>query len=209
VVVGVIEGIRDVSPDRPSGGQVFWPFQQSARWELTWLVRGEFDRSDLIAAVRREVREVDADLSIATVSSLVALLHAATAEARFVAMLGTIFSGLALGLAAHGLYSVVTYLAVQRFREMGLRMVLGAQANDVLKRVLWKGLQLGALGVALGLVGSVALTRFLESLRYGVSPRDPVTLVAVAALFLLVAVAASLLPALRATRVDPLAMIRS
>jgi ABC-type antimicrobial peptide transport system permease subunit len=79
----------------------------------------------------------------------------------------------------------------------------------VLKRVLWKGLQLGALGVALGLVGSVALTRFLESLLHGVSPRDPVTLVAVAALFLLVAVAASLLPALRATRVDPLAMIRS
>lgn len=83
-------------------------------------------------------------------------------------MLGTIFSGLALGLAALGLYSVVRYLAVQRFREMGLRMVLGAQANDVLKRVPWKGLQLGAL-----------------------------------------AVAASLLPALRATRVDPLAMIRS
>jgi ABC-type antimicrobial peptide transport system permease subunit len=124
-------------------------------------------------------------------------------------MLCTIFSGLALGLAAHGLYSVVTYLAVQRFREMGLRMVSGAQANHVLKRVLWKGLQLGALGVALGLVGSVALTRFLESLLHGVSPRDPVTLVAVAALFLLVAVAASLLPALRATRVDPLAMIRS
>ncbi len=115
---------------------------------------------------------------------------------------------LALVVAALGLYSVVTYVAIQRMREFGLRMVLGARREQVLNDVLRDGVKLGALGIAVGLATALALTRFLGSLLYGVSPTDPLTLGGVAVFFLTVVVVASLGPAVRATHVDPVTAMR-
>jgi predicted permease len=209
VVVGVVEDVRDVSPARPSGGQVYWPFAQSARWELTWAVRTErADPADLLPDIRREVRAVSPDLAVASERSMDELLAGATDEARFVALLGGVLATLALVVAALGLYSVVTYVAIQRMREFGLRMVLGARREQVLNDVLRDGVKLGALGIAVGLATALALTRFLGSLLYGVSPTDPLTLGGVAVFFLTVVVVASLGPAVRATHVDPVTAMR-
>jgi ABC-type antimicrobial peptide transport system permease subunit len=119
-----------------------------------------------------------------------------------------VYSGLALLLAAVGLYGVMAYAVTQRTHEICVRMALGAQAGDVLGLMLRHGLKLTALGVALGLAGAFGLTRQLRTMLYSTSPTDPVTFGSVAALLLLVALAASYLPARRATRVDPLLALR-
>lgn len=207
VVVGVIEDIRDVSPARPSGGQVFWPFRQSARWELTWALRSD-NHDELLSAVRREVQTVSPDLAVAAVTPMEELVHTATGDSRFVALLGGVFSLLALLLAGLGLYGVISFVAIQRTREYGLRMVLGAERGTILNDVLRDGLKLGSIGVLLGLIAAFGVTRFLESLLYGVSPTDLRTLTAVGMFFLAVALLASLGPALRATRADPMTTMR-
>ncbi|HKJ01071.1 MAG TPA: ADOP family duplicated permease, partial [Longimicrobiales bacterium] len=207
-VVGVVADVRDVSPARPSGGQLFWPFAQSARWELTWVVRAEDDATALLPRIREEVRAVSPDLAVANVALMDDLRREATGDVRFVALLGGIFSVLALALAALGLYGVVTYVAVQRAPEFGLMMVLGARPRRILGEVLRSGVVLGGAGVAVGTVAAVGLTRFLRSLLYGVSPTDVWTFGGVASFFLVVVLAASLGPALRAVRVDPAAIMR-
>jgi putative ABC transport system permease protein len=120
-----------------------------------------------------------------------------------------VFSSLALALAAIGLYGVIAYSVVQRTQEIGIRMAIGAQRRDVLELVLRGGLKLVLIGVAFGLAGSLALTRILRSQLFGVTAHDPFTFVTIAALLLVVATLACLLPALRATRVDPLVALRA
>jgi ABC-type antimicrobial peptide transport system permease subunit len=166
------------------------------------------DPADLLPDIRREVRAVSPDLAVAGERSMDELLAGATEEARFVALLGGVLATLALVVAALGLYGVVTYVAIQRMREFGLRMVLGARREQVLNDVLRDGVKLGALGIAVGLATALALTRFIGSLLYGVSPTDPLTLGGVAVFFLTVVVVASLGPAVRATHVDPVTAMR-
>lgn len=208
-IIGVIRDIRDRSPGRPSGGQVFWPFGQSPRWELTWYVRTGGDAAALADAVEREVRAVRPRLAPARVAPMAAYVEVATGLTRFLALVGTIFSALALVLAAIGLYGVVAFMTVQRTHEIALRVVVGASRGEILRRVVGHGLRVGLAGVGVGLVGSLVLTRFMTALVYGVSPTDPRTLVGVALLLLCVTVAASLAPARRAARVDPVASLRA
>lgn len=208
IVVGVIRDIRDRSPAHPSRGQVFWPFAQSPRWELTWYLRTADDPAALAGAVRQQVRAVDPGLAAAGVTRMAEYVGSATALTRFLALVGSVFSALALGMAAIGLYGVVSSVAAQRTHELGMRVILGAAPPDLLRDVLGYGLRIGGIGVALGLLAALGMARFLGGLVYGVSPRDPTTLAGVAGTLLLAAMMASALPARRAARSDPLSALR-
>jgi predicted permease len=208
VVVGVIRDVRDRSPARPSVGQVFWPFAQSARWELTFFARASGEPAALAADVESAVAAVDPDLAAAAVAPMDDYVRVATALTRFLALVATVFSGLALLMASIGLYGVIAFVTIQRTHELGMRVVLGATRSELLGGVLLHGLRVGGIGAAVGVLATLGLTRFLSSIVYGVSPRDPVTLAGVCALLIAVALAASLAPARRATRVDPLVALR-
>jgi predicted permease len=208
MVVGVVRDIRDRSPSRPSGGQVFWPFGQSPRWELTYFVRTAGDPAALAEAVQREVRAVSPDLAPARLAPMADYVEVATGLTRFVALVGSIFSALAVLLAMIGLYGVVAFVTIQRTQEIAVRMVVGASRTEVLRGIVGQGLKVGVIGVVWGLAASLWFTRYMRGLVYGVSPHDPVTLALAGLLLLAVAAGASLLPALRAVTVDPVTALR-
>lgn len=209
VVVGVVEDVRDVALTRPSAGQLFWPFSQAARWELTFVVSTRSDLATLGPVIENTVRAVHGDLVPARIVALDEYVSAATEEARFVALMGGLFSMLALVLASVGLYGVVMYLAVRRAREFGLRLVLGARPETLVRAVVGDGLRLGLAGVFAGVLLSLGLTRLIGSFLFDVSPWDPLTFVGTAVLLVLITMGASYLPARRASRTDPMAVLRS
>ncbi|MEZ4416877.1 MAG: ABC transporter permease [Gemmatimonadota bacterium] len=208
VVVGVIRDLRDRSPSRPSEGQVFWPYAQSPRWELTWFVRTAGVPALSSEQLLREAQAVRPELTVSDVRPMESYARQATALTRFLALVGSAFALVALTVAALGLYGVVTFVTLQRTPEFGMRIALGASARRVLSGVLRQGVRIGALGVTLGVVLSISLARYLESLVYGVEARDPLTVGSVAALLLVVALVSSMGPALRATRTDPAIALR-
>jgi len=161
------------------------------------------DPLDVAGAVRDEIRRMDANLPIAHVRSMDEVVAAALATPRLTGFLLGTFAAIALTLAAVGIYGVLAYLVSQRTPEIGIRLAIGADRSHVLGLVLRHGLSLAAAGVVIGLIGAFALTRLMQSLLYEVEPNDPITFVAVAAGLLVVALVASLMPALRATRVSP------
>ena len=160
-------------------------------------------------AVRDEIRQMDASLPVANVRSMNEVVAAALATPRLTGFLLGAFAAIALALAAVGIYGVLAYLVSQRTREIGIRLAIGADRSQVLGLVLRHGLSLAAIGIVIGLVGALALTRLMQGLLYGVRPNDPITFVAVAAALLLIALLASLLPARRATRVSPTIALRA
>jgi len=208
VVVGVADDVRDRSPSVPSAGQVFWPFAQSARWELTYVVRTVGDPGAILDDVRGAIAGLQRNLAPLDVRTMDEYVADATAQNRFVALLGAVFSSLAFVLGALGLYGVITYSTAQRSQELGIRVVVGARTVDIVKDVVREGVLLGLSGVAIGVVAAFGLTRFLGSLLYDVSPTDPATFIGTSLAFLAIAVCASVGPALRATRVDPLESMR-
>lgn len=208
VIVGVIRNLRDHSPKRESHGQVYWPFAQSARWELTYAVRTEGDPTVLAGQVRELASSVNPDLAVANVRTLGSYVDDALGETRFTSLLGGVFSALALILAGLGLYGVVSYSTLRRSKELGLRLTLGAQGRDLFFSVLREGLLLGAVGVAIGLVGAGMMTRYLSTLLFEVDPLDPVVFGGVGIVLLALSILASAGPALRASRLDPIRSIQ-
>jgi ABC-type antimicrobial peptide transport system permease subunit len=160
-------------------------------------------------AVRAAVREVDPDQPIAEVQTMDQLVSSALGPRRFAMVLLAIFAAVALVLAAVGIYGVMSFDVARRSQEIGVRMALGAQAGEVLRLVLRQGLVLAGIGVLLGVLGSLALTGLIRSQLYEMSAVDPVTFGLVVVLLLAVASLASLVPARRATRVDPLSAMRA
>jgi len=160
------------------------------------------------AAIRQEVRKIDKDLPVTDVANLPDLIEASVAQPRFRTFLLGLFAAMALVLAAIGIFGVISHSVSQRTREIGIRVALGAQSKDVLKQVLQEGARLAAVGLALGLAGSLAATRLIATLLFGVKPADPLTFVVVAVILVSVTLAASYIPARRATRVDPTVALR-
>ena len=154
------------------------------------------------------VAAIDGNLPLPTVQTVNESLSSFTAEPRFRAELFSLFSALALLLAAVGIYGVLSQRVSQRTQEIGIRVALGARRDDVLRLILGEGLRLTFIGIAIGIAGSLALARFLSSMLYGVTPTDPLTIAAVSCLLLLVALFACYLPARRAVRLDPLIALR-
>jgi putative ABC transport system permease protein len=162
----------------------------------------------LVEAVRREVWKLDKNQPVSNVAAMESLVSAFTAEPRFYMYLLSTFAALALTLGAIGIYGVMSYWVAQRTHEIGVRMALGAQSKDVLRMVLRQSVVMTAVGLALGIGGALALTRFLTGMIYGLTAKDPAAFASVSALLAIVAVAASCIPARRATKVDPMIALR-
>jgi putative ABC transport system permease protein len=208
-VVGVVKDVRQFELAADPKPQMYISYAQAGFFAPRHLVvSSEGDPAALAGAVRRAVWEVDKDQPVSDVRTMREVLSESLARQRFSMLLLGIFAAVALVLAAVGLYGVMSYTVAQRTREIGLRMALGAQRLDVLRMVVGQGLKLVLLGVALGLLASLALTRVMASLLYGISATDPATLITISLVLIAVAMLASYIPARRATRVDPLIALR-
>jgi predicted permease len=209
-VIGIVANVRHGSLEVDGGGEMYLNIRQLSDWNaMEMVVRSVRAAESLVPDVRAALSAYDPSLPSGEFYELGRLIDNAVAPRKLVTRLLGFFSSLALVLAAIGLYGVIAYSVVQRTQEIGIRMAVGAQRSDVLKLIVSGGLKLVLIGVALGLVGAFALTRLLESLLFGVSAKDPTIFLGNAALLTAVAAIACLLPALRATKVDPLTALRS
>jgi putative ABC transport system permease protein len=207
-IVGVVGDVRYDKLDGETFPMVYWTQPQLTYSEMTFVVRTEGDPASLAGAARRVVQSIDPQQPVADVRTMESWVGESVSRARFGTLLLTIFSGLALLLAAVGIYGVMAYTVAQRQQEIGIRMALGAQTRDVLRMIMRQGMGMTMVGVALGLAGGLALTRVISGLLYGVSATDPLTFAGVALLLTLVALVACLIPARRATKVDPMIALR-
>ncbi len=207
-IVGIVGNVRQTSLDAEAGPHMYIPYYQTPLSYATLLVRTLADPNAASAAVKHEVLAVDPRQPIYSIRAMEQIISNSLADRRFNLTLLGIFAGVALMLAAIGIYGVMSYSVTQRTREIGIRVALGAQGSDVLRLVVGQGLRLVALGVALGLLAALALTRLMKSLLYSVSATDPVTFIVIALLLTSVALLACYLPARRATKVVPLVALR-
>jgi putative ABC transport system permease protein len=214
-IVGVVGDVKHFSLDGEPAPHIYLPIQQAHEDGVAWLTNNQYwllrttvDPLTLSAAAGRAIQAVDRNVPTSIIRTMEQYLAASVAPRRFNLWLLTVFAGAALILAASGLYGVISYGVAQRRHEIGIRVALGAQAGDVLKLVIGQGMALAIIGVALGLVVALALTRLMESLLFGVGSTDPLTFTAIALLLMLVALLACYIPARRATKVDPLVALR-
>jgi putative ABC transport system permease protein len=213
-VVGIVDNIRQLGLDQEPA-QVFVDLRQfpasprvlSSAPPLYYAVRTE-DQAGAIASIRSIVREFDSRAAVDNVATMSQLVSNSIARPRLYAVLLGVFATVAVLLAAIGIYGVMAYSVARRTREIGIRLALGAARTDVIRLVAGQSFALTAIGIAIGLVGAAALTRYLGGLLFGLTPLDPLTFVAVAATFAVIAMFAALIPATRATRVDPLIALR-
>ncbi|HEV8385324.1 MAG TPA: ABC transporter permease [Candidatus Acidoferrales bacterium] len=207
-IVGVVGDIKQYMLEDPSVAQIWTAYAQNPHIFATLAVRTSGDAMNMANAVRSAVWTVDKDQPVWKVRTMEMLLDRAVGQRRFVLQLLGAYSGVALLLAAIGIYGVIAYSFSQRTHEIGIRLALGAQARDVLAMVLRQGLRLTLLGVAAGLVAAFALTRWMEKLLFDVKATDPLTYAGVGVLLTAVALAACWVPARRASRVDPMVALR-
>lgn len=208
-VVGVVGHVYRSGPAKEGEPQIYFPFAQHVQTPLSYILRTSVDPLTVLQAVRREVAAIDPDLPIARVASMETLESAALAKERFNALVLGLFAATALLLSAIGLYGVMAYLVTQRQAEIGIRLALGGGPRDVARLVIGDGMRMALAGIALGTVVSLALARVLEGLLYGIEPTDPVTYAVIGATLAIVALAASALPARRATKADPASALRT
>jgi putative ABC transport system permease protein len=207
-VVGVIRHIQHHALTRQVRGQIYIPFSQSVRWHISFVVRTGGDPSALAGPARAVIASIDKDLAIAKLRPMSFYLDRAMAATRFTMVLAAIFGGLALLLAAIGIYGVVGYSVAQRTAEFGVRIALGAQRGDIIRHVMREGMALAIAGITIGCAGALGLSRFLATLLFGVSPVDPVTFGSAALVLAFSALAACWLPAQRAAAREPIAVLR-
>lgn len=207
-IVGVMADIKNSSLARETRPMVYMSYQQ---WEFPWgflTVRAKGDLAALAPIITKNVRKLNPEQPLAQFESMASITANATARPRFRSMLLGFFALAALVLASVGIYGVMAYSVTQRTHEMGIRMALGAEKSDVMTIVLRQGLKLTLLGVAIGLAGSMALTRVLENQLFGVTPTDTSTFIGVSAALVVAALAACVAPAWRAARTHPMTALR-
>ena len=207
-IVGVVGNIRQESITDKAIPELYIPFSQMPMNGTTVMVRTTSDPLAIAGAVRNEVLAIDNNQPIYEVKTLAQRVNEVAAVSRSLMVLLGSFALLAVLLSAVGIYGIVSYSVTQRTHEIGIRMALGARTGNVLSLIMKNGLTLVLTGIAIGIAGALALTRFLTTLLFGVTPTDSVTFVVVAIIFFVIALIASLIPALRATRVDPLEALR-
>ena len=208
-IVGIVGDVKDTPSAAEAEPAFYWPLAQNI-WqrEVFLAVRTEVDPFTLVEPVRREVLALDKDLAVSDVNTLEQIAAAAVNGPRFALLLVAVFAGVALALAAVGIYGVMSYSVGQRTHEIGIRLALGARKGDVLRLVIKQGIVLVLIGAAIGVVSAFALTRVMATLLYGVSATDPLTFAGISLLLVAVALAACYLPARRAMRVDPMVALR-
>ncbi|HXI20400.1 MAG TPA: FtsX-like permease family protein, partial [Gemmatimonadales bacterium] len=207
-VIGVVGHTMHEGLDGGRRVQLYFPVRQSALPSLNYILRTTGDPMGVLGAARAAVREVDPDLPVSNANTMEQLIEASTGPRRFSMVLLAFFSGLAALLASVGLYGVMSYTVAQRSKELGVRLALGANPGEVLGLVLRQGMRLVLLGVGLGLVAALALTRVLQRMLFDLSATDPVTFVLIALLLVAVTLVATWMPARRATLVDPAVVLR-
>jgi putative ABC transport system permease protein len=213
-IVGVLKDVKQGGVDAKTGTELYFSYPQlpayfgQAPRNMNVVLRSTLATPTLAPAIRAAVASLDPALPVVKLRSMDDVFSDAVSRPRFLAQLLGIFASVALALAALGTYGVLAYSVAERRREIGIRMALGADQRGVLGMVLSQGMTLAVGGLVLGMLGAIGLTRLASTLLFGVSPADPLTFGSVAAFILLVALAACIIPARRATRVDPLVALR-
>jgi putative ABC transport system permease protein len=216
-IIGVVADVRETGLNKNPEPVMYIPIVQltdilttlnNKVISTTWVVRTKTEPYSLSADIQRELRVASGGLPVAHIRSMEQVTAESTARTNFNMILLSIFAGVALLLAAIGIYGLMAYSVQQRTHEIGIRMALGARTINVLLLVLREGLSLAVAGIVLGVLGATWLTQAIKSLLFRVSPNDPLTLAFVGALLLFVAAAATYVPARRATKVDPIVALR-
>jgi predicted permease len=208
-VVGVVGRVKQDALDSDPRIAMYFPHSQFTTRALNVVVRAGGDPAQLTSAVRNEISTLDPDLPIYNVKTMEERVSASLATRRFAMLLLTVFAVVAMGLAALGVYGVLAYLVNQSTRELGIRLALGATPRDVLLLIVRHGIGVTMAGVAIGITGAFVAARFMESLLFEVGAADPLTFLMVPTVLAAAALAASLAPALRASRVEPLVALRT
>jgi len=208
-IVGVVADTKMYGLANPARLEIYVPFRQAASNGMVLLVKSGQEPTALVSAIRSVVASIDKEQPIFGVATMQDVVSASMATQRITLILLGLFSGLALVLAAIGIYGVIAYSVAQRANEIGIRMALGAQRADVLRLVLAQGAKISAAGIVIGGAASVGLARFMTNLLYAVRALDPATFTAAALMLALIAMVAAYIPARRTLRVDPLIALRS
>jgi putative ABC transport system permease protein len=209
-VIGVVKDVRQNDFIAQPKMQMYFAYRQLKDLAANALVvRTSVEPMSVATSVRNAIWAVDKDQPVANIDTMDHIVSEAVARQRFSMLLLAIFAALALVLAAVGIYGVMSYSVAQRTREIGIRIALGAKRTDVLKMTVKQGLKLVGLGLLIGLVVAFMLTRVMASLLFGISATDPLTFMGISLVLLAVAILASYIPALRATKVDPMIALRA
>ena len=206
-IVGVADDVRHGAGDTP-GPWVYVPYAQNPSWDLTLAIRTTLEPAQMVPAIRKAVAAVDPRLPVLSIKTMPQRIHDSMADDRLQVLLWTLFAAVSLGLAAIGLYGVLSFSVARRRRDIAVQMALGARGASVLRHFMAGGLRLTLAGLALGLALSWAGWRIVSSQLYVGAPLEPQATLAVAALFVLVAATACFFPARRATKVDPMEALR-
>jgi putative ABC transport system permease protein len=207
-IVGIVGRTKSEGLDAPYSAHIFVPSYQNGTLSMTIYVRTAASAESLQNTIRAAVQSVDPNLPVFGVRTMEDVVSDSLASRRFALQLMALFAATALLLAAIGIYGVMAYFVSRSVREIGIRMALSAQREDVLKMVVSQGMSLALIGVLLGVGASLLVANLLSGLLFGVSARDPITMIAFAALLVTVALAANYIPAYRATRIVPMVALR-
>jgi putative ABC transport system permease protein len=207
-IVGVVGDVKAGGLESETRPMIYWPYPQFPTIFNNLVVRTDDDPSGVVAAVKSRIWSVDRELPVTRIATMESVLANSVAPRRFNMMLLGLFAAVALALAAVGIYGVISYMVSQRTHEIGIRLALGAKNGDVFRLVIGQGMSLALAGVGLGLMAAFGLTRLMSGLLFGVSPTDGATYIVIAVLLTGVALAACLVPARRAIKVDPMVALR-
>jgi putative ABC transport system permease protein len=207
-IVGVVGDVKETALAEEANPAIYWPHPREAYQFMNFVLRAAIDPVALSAAAVREIHALDPDQPVTEIRTLDQVVAKSIARPRFNALLLAIFAGVALVLASVGIYGVMNYSATQRTQEIGIRMALGAKPGDILRLVVGHGMKLTLAGIVIGFLASLALTRVMANLLFGITATDLPTFIAVSAVLTIVALVANYIPARRATRVDPVTSLR-